>query len=96
MTTAEQIERILREQLAVTHFELRDDSAKHAGHAGAVGGGGHYRITLVSPDFSGLSRIARHRAVYDALAGLVGGAIHALSMATWTPEEWEARQDEDN
>lgn len=68
-------------------LELQDDSRLHAGHAGAAGGGGHYRLTVVSAGFAGLPRLARHRLVYDFLADLMRREIHALSLTTLTPEE---------
>ncbi|MEF9997329.1 MAG: BolA family protein [Burkholderiaceae bacterium] len=80
----------IRERLALLEpekIELIDDSARHAGHAGAASGGGHYQLTLVSPRFVGLARLARHRLVYDALDPLMRGEIHALSLNLQTPEE---------
>lgn len=67
-------------------FALDDDSARHAGHAGARSGG-HYVLRLVSPRFAGLSRLARHRLVYDALQPLMRTEIHALAMTLLTPAE---------
>ena len=66
---------------------LQDDSAQHAGHAGAAGGGGHFFLTIVSKQFAGLNGVARHRAVYQALGDLMGGRIHALSITAMTPDE---------
>jgi len=66
---------------------IDDDSAKHAGHEGAKGGGGHYRLRLVSERFAGLPRLARHRLVYDAAGDLMQREIHALTMVLQTPEE---------
>ena len=87
--TAAKIERLLRERLKPEHFELVDDSARHAGHPGATSGGGHFNLIVVAGCFEGLVSLQRHRLVYDALEGLVGGEIHALSMRTLTPSEWE-------
>jgi BolA protein len=81
-----EIERRLREQLAPSVLELRDDSASHAGHAGAREGG-HYELRIVSARFAGLSRVARHRLVYDSLAGLMQQGIHALSIDAKAPQE---------
>ena len=72
------------EPLAV---EIIDDSAKHAGHAGARGGGGHYRLRVVSPRFAGRRTMERHRMVYDALGPLMRREIHALSIDAKAPEE---------
>jgi BolA protein len=68
-------------------LQLDDESALHAGHEGARSGGGHYRLRLVSPRFSGLSRVARHRLVYDALDSLMRREVHALAMTLLSPEE---------
>lgn len=59
---------------------LRDDSALHAGHAGAAGGGAHVHVRLQSPRLAGLSRLARHRLVHEALGDLMRQRIHALSL----------------
>jgi len=66
--------------LAPESIEIIDDSARHAGHEGAKGGGGHYRLTIVSDRFNGTSRPARHRMVYDALGTMMQHEIHALSI----------------
>lgn len=86
-TTPEKIERLLRARFDPSHFELQDDSARHAGHAGATSGGGHYTVILVAAAFEGLGRLERHRAVYAALEGMVGAEIHALAMKTVAPSE---------
>ena len=90
MTTIELIEQRLRERLAPTHLELLDDSAKHAGHRGATSAGGHYRLVIVSDEFEGRSLIERHRLVNKAVRDLFGPKIHALSMRTLTPDQWQA------
>ncbi len=87
-TTSQKIERLLRACLKPSHFELLDDSAKHAGHPGATSGGGHYSVVIVADAFEGLNRLDRHRLVYDALEGLIGAEIHALAMRTAAPSEW--------
>ena len=79
----------MREKLAALaplRLEIADDSAKHAGHAGA-GGGGHFRLTIVSPRFSGCGTMQRHRLIYEALGPMMRGEIHALSIKALTPEE---------
>jgi BolA protein len=68
-------------------IEINDDSAKHAGHAGARGGGGHFRLAIVSPRFAGCKTMERHRLVYDALGPLMKREIHALSITARTPDE---------
>lgn len=69
------------------HLEIIDESALHAGHAGAKSGGGHYHLTLISPAFAGQNGVARHRLVYQALGDLMGGKIHALSITALAPGE---------
>lgn len=73
------------------HLDIRDDSARHAGHAGAKSGG-HYVLSIVSPRFAGLSIMQRHRLVYDAAGDLLQQGIHALSITAKTPEEVEEVQ----
>ena len=74
--------------LAPTVHELADDSAEHAGHAGAAGGGGHFSLLIVSEQFSGLTRLARHRAVLDRVADLIPHPVHALAIRAYTPDEF--------
>ena len=87
MTTIAEIERRLRDDLEPVTLALVDDSAKHAGHAGAASGGGHYNLRIVSSRFAGLNRVARHRVVYHSLSDLMRNAIHALAIEALTPEE---------
>ena len=69
-------------------MELVDESAQHAGHAGAAAGGNtHWRLTIVSSKFSGQNGVARHRMVYQALGELMQNPIHALNINARTPEE---------
>jgi BolA protein len=68
-------------------LEISDDSALHAGHEGAKGGGGHYSLTIVSPQFSGKSTLARHRMIYAALGDMMQQQIHALAIRAYAPEE---------
>lgn len=86
MNTVQEIEQFLA-VLAPESLAVVDDSASHAGHAGARSGGGHYELTIVSSMFSGKSRLARHRMVYDALAPLMQRKIHALALQTFAPGE---------
>jgi BolA family transcriptional regulator, general stress-responsive regulator len=81
---ADAIEAALRSALAPSALEVQDDSHLHAGHAGARDGG-HFTVRITSERFSGLSRLARHRLVYDALLGLKGVGIHALSIQARSP-----------
>lgn len=68
-------------------IEIEDESALHAGHAGAKGGGGHYRMTMVSDAFMGKNTVARHRLIYGALGELMRTRIHALAIRALTAEE---------
>ncbi|HEX2012278.1 MAG TPA: BolA family protein [Roseateles sp.] len=85
MSLLTDIESRLRAALQPTALELRDDSAQHAGHAGAREGG-HFHVLIVSERFRDLPRVARHRLVYDALAELMQRGIHALAIDARTPE----------
>ena len=88
MTRAERIRETLQAALAPADVEVVDDSARHAGHAGArPGGETHYSVLAVSPKFEGLSRVARHRLVNEALSAEFGGGLHALSLVLRTPGE---------
>jgi BolA family transcriptional regulator, general stress-responsive regulator len=80
------IERTLREALAPLRLTVADDSAQHAGHAGAREGG-HYTVRITSARFAGVPRLARHRLVYDALGPLGPLGIHALAIVALAPDE---------
>lgn len=80
---------ILRQRLAVlepTQIDIEDETHRHAGHAGAREGG-HFRLSIVSPRFAGLSTMQRHRLVYDAVGDLKAAGIHALSIQAKTQTE---------
>lgn len=86
MNTQQQI----REKLAVLsplQLEIVDDSAKHAGHAGAASGGGHFNLLIVSTAFEGVNQVARHRLIYAALGDMMRVTIHALKIVARTPAE---------
>ncbi|MGY6214736.1 BolA family protein [Methylolobus aquaticus] len=87
------IERIrarLEKALEPLHLELFDDSAAHAGHAGArQSGGGHFSAIIVAEPFAGQSLVARHRLVYQALGDLMQTDIHAFSMKVYAPDEFD-------
>ncbi len=88
MNRAERIKARLNEKLSPQSLELVDDSARHAGHAGASPGGEtHYRLTVVSEAFAGLSRVARHQLVYGALAEEFKTGLHALNITASVPGE---------
>lgn len=86
---ASRIREILEARFRPLHLELRDESDRHVGHAGASSGGGHYHVVLVAAEFTGQSRLDQHRLVNAALADLFGKEIHALGLATYSPAEWE-------
>jgi BolA protein len=73
--------------LAPESLEILDESSAHAGHEGARGGGGHYRLVIVSRRFAGQPAQARHRMVYDALGTLMRKEIHALAIKAYAPGE---------
>ena len=81
----------IRERLAALEplqVELVDESSQHAGHAGwNAGGGTHWRLTIVSPRFTGKPTLARHRMVYEALGELMHNPIHALAITARSPQE---------
>lgn len=80
----------IRQHLATLHptvLELTDESHKHAGHAGAASGGGHYVLRIASAQFIGKNTIARHRMIYLALGDLMKHEIHALTIQALAPNE---------
>ena len=85
----DRVERIttLLQDLSPISCQVEDESALHAGRAGAASGGGHYRLHLVSSRFEGLNRVSRHRLVYDCLGKLMKTEIHALALTLLTPAE---------
>lgn len=82
---------IIRARLAETftplECQLEDESALHAGHAGAASGGGHFRLRIISTQFEKQSRINRHRLVYDCLDDMMHKEIHALAITALAPSE---------
>lgn len=86
VTTAQQI----RERLAALEpvsIEILDESDQHVGHEGAKGGGGHYRLIIVSRRFAGKPVQARHRMVYETLGAMMKKEIHALAIRAYAPDE---------
>jgi BolA family transcriptional regulator, general stress-responsive regulator len=80
--TRERVEARLRERLAPVALEVIDESHLHAGHGAP---GSHFRVNIVSAKFSGLSRLAAQRLVYEALGEWIGGAIHACAVSARAP-----------
>ena len=82
--SAAQLEQVLRQRLQAHVLQVWDESAQHAGHTGANGSGfgTHFRVRIASPLFTGRSRVARHRLVYDALHEFMAKGVHALAIET--------------
>lgn len=88
MRIAHAIHHRLSAALAPVSLDLADESARHAGHAGArPEGESHFRLTIVATVFAGKSRIERHRLVFEALGDLMESDIHALAITALTPAE---------
>jgi BolA protein len=88
MSIAETIRRKLTERFAPTRLEVEDQSHRHIGHEGArPGGETHFAVTIVSAAFTGQSRVARQRLVYETLAQELAAGVHALSLTTLAPED---------
>ena len=87
-TRAARLEAVLTAAFSPTLLRVEDDSARHAGHAGAQEGGQtHYNVVVVSEAFQGMNRVARSRAVHAVLEPEFAGGMHALSLVLRTPEE---------
>jgi len=89
MDTRSRIEQKLRDVLHPVELDVIDQSAAHAGHAGASGGG-HFRVLVVSDAFEGMTAVQRQRRIYEILAEDMKSAIHALSMSCLSRSEYEA------
>jgi BolA family transcriptional regulator, general stress-responsive regulator len=88
MATIDRLRQRLTAAFAPLRLDIYDESHHHAGHSGSrPGGGTHFQVTIVSAAFAGQSRVARQRAVYDALAQELATDIHALSLTALTPVE---------
>jgi BolA protein len=90
-TTKAVIEQKLLKGLDAVHVAVEDESWKHAGHAGARTGGGHFAVDVVSPRFDGLNALDRRRLVFQILRDEMHGAIHALTVRAFSPTEWPSR-----
>jgi BolA protein len=82
-----QLRQRLQQGLQPAALEIIDESARHAGHAGAASGGGHFVVNIVATAFQGKSPLQRHRLVYEAVGDMMQHEIHALSINARTPEE---------
>ena len=84
----ERLRQALEARFQPALLEITDDSASHAGHAGASPGGEtHYSVHMISAGFAGMSRVARSRAVHEALAGEFTSGLHALALRLQSPAE---------
>jgi BolA protein len=86
-TRIERMRAALTAKLDPVELMLDDDSAAHAGHAGAASGGGHYNLRIVSLQFEGLKLVTRHRLVYDSVHDMMHKEIHALAITALAPSE---------
>lgn len=86
-TRMERIRAALAARLNPVELVLDDDSAAHAGHAGAASGGGHYNLRIVSLQFEGQKLVTRHRLVYDSVHDMMHKEIHALAITALAPSE---------
>ena len=85
--TAENIKKLLNAEFNPDLLEILDNSAAHAGHAGARSGGGHYHVTIIAEVFEGKSLVQRHQLIYKALSDLMKQEIHALGINALSPSE---------
>ncbi len=93
MSVAETIRARLEQNLAPALLEIIDESHRHAGHSGAKPSGEtHFNVVIVAAAFTGKSRVARHRMVFEILQELMDAPVHALALSTLTPEEAASRQ----
>ncbi|MCH7574918.1 MAG: BolA family transcriptional regulator [Candidatus Marinimicrobia bacterium] len=97
ISTASILQDRITTALATTVLEIEDETHLHEDHLQGpklreARGGGHFSATIVSTEFEGLPLVQRHRLVYAAVGDLMGGKVHALSMKTLTPGEWEQAQ----
>ena len=83
------LEQRFSESFKPSYLDIEDDSAKHAGHAGAKGGAGHFNVTIVSDAFADKNLVQRHRMVYAVVDDLMNSEIHALSIKAHTPDEYQ-------
>ncbi|MES2116432.1 MAG: BolA family protein [Pseudomonadota bacterium] len=83
----DKIRTLLQAALSPVEIDVGDESALHAGHAGAASGGGHYTVRIVSPRFEGVKLVMRHRLVYDSVHDMMHKEIHALAITALAPSE---------
>ena len=86
-TRSERLQIAINDHFGDCECQIQDDSAAHAGHAGAASGASHFTLTLISDKFEGLNRVSRHRLVYDAVGEMMHAEIHALVIHALAPSE---------
>lgn len=91
MIVQQEIEQQLQQQLSPVHLEVLNESHQHSVPPNSET---HFKVILVSPAFDGKRKVARHQQVYAALAAQLEGPVHALALHTYTPAEWQQRQQE--
>ncbi len=87
MSRSERIKKLIEDQIAPVHLEIENESHLHAGNREET----HFRVVVVSSLFEGEGLLARHRRVQALLQGERNGGMHALSLHTFTPAEWQAK-----
>jgi BolA protein len=87
LPSVERIRAQLESAFIAAHVSVVDDSARHVGHAGSRDGAGHFQVRIESQAFSGRSRLQRHRMIYDVLADMMPGDIHALNIEAISPDD---------
>lgn len=93
MTVPDQIRHKLQTALQPLRLEIMDESFKHRRHAAASPSGGtHFRVLVVADRFTGMPLMDRHKTIYDLLATEMREGIHALSLNTYSPSEWAAKE----
>ena len=90
--TKEKIEQIIKTVFHPLHIDIEDETWRHAGHAGAAQGGGHFNLVLVSDQFEGVNLLERNRKVFSALQEEMEENIHALSIKVFSASEWDKNQ----
>jgi len=91
MIVQQEIEQQLQQQLSPLHLEVLNESHQHSVPPNSET---HFKVILVSAAFDGKRKVARHQQVYAALAAQLEGPVHALALHTYTPAEWQQRQQE--
>ena len=95
MSLYSEIEKRLHQHLNIEHLEIKDDTGRHIHHKN-FDGGAHLSAVIVSSSFNGLNLLERHQRVYEALHDMIKQEIHALSMKTYTLDEWQEIQGNNN